>query len=138
MELKITVITILILFLINSVFSLVYKNNMLNLVNASGDSYYSPIFSKDSRTEIDVIRVQEEEEDTADEEPVEINTNKPINYTYTQPVQTTPPEQPAPPPQDDTSPSPPPIEEPEVEEPSDDNGSTPLPDPFDELGGIGN
>lgn len=138
MELKITIITILILFLINSVFSLVYKNNMQNLVNASSESYYSPIFSKDSRTKIDVIRTQEEKEDTADEEPTETNTNQPVSYTYTQPVQTTPPEQPAAPPQDNTPPSPPPSEEPDDEEPDDDNGTTPPPSPFDDvIGGSG-
>ncbi len=111
MELRITIVTILILFLINSVFSLVYKDNIRNTANASNESYYSPIFSKDLKTKVGVVEIEEDTETKENEnEPTE-DATQPANYIYYTPAVTTTPQDEQPtdtpppadtPPQDET------------------------------------
>ncbi len=146
MELKVSAIIILVLFLINSSFSVFYKNNIRGEVNAGDEDKYSPIFVvKEEDKKIEVVRAENDSTET-ESTTNDGNTNQ-STITYNQPTQNqtetsqqqednSPQEET---PQEQPEPTPPPQEE-EPAPPADGEGSDYAPPPvtFGEDGvGIG-
>jgi len=116
MELKLSAIIVLVLFLINSSFSVFYKNNIRGDVNAGDETKYTPIFVIKEEKNIEVVRSDDESNDNEESSSEDETANQPSakTYNYNSPVQTETPQQ-----QQETPPQETPQQQPEPTPPAD-------------------